>query len=220
MKTPIILVVDDEPDNFDVIEALLPSHDYLFFYTASGEETLQNIDSIKPDVILLDVMMPGLDGIEVCQRLKASDQWRAIPIIMVTALNSKEDLAHCLKAGADDFISKPVNSVELRARLHSMLRIKQQYEQLQTLNELQENTIDLLKRNLETLRGELAKTLPHELNTPLNGIIAMLDLVLSNLDNMSISEIRELLNLCHKSTLRLEATNQRFLRYISVLLTE
>jgi diguanylate cyclase (GGDEF)-like protein len=76
-------------------------------------------------------MMPDMDGIEVCERIKAIPKYRPIPIIMVTALSAKEDLAQCLNAGADDFISKPLNALELRARVQSMLRIKQQYDALQ-----------------------------------------------------------------------------------------
>ncbi|MBP0018578.1 MAG: hybrid sensor histidine kinase/response regulator [Cyanobacteria bacterium SBLK] len=156
MKTPIIFVVDDDPNNFDVIETLLSDRDYLLFYAASGEEALRTIDSVRPDVILLDVMMPGLDGIETCQRFKANLKWHNLPIIMVTALNSKADLARCLEAGADDFIGKPINSVELRSRVQSMLRIKQQYDELQ---------------NLLELRKDMVETIVHDLRNPLHGIV-------------------------------------------------
>lgn len=156
MKTPIIFVVDDEPNNFDVIETLLSHEDYLLFYASSGEEALRTIDSIQPDLILLDVMMPGLNGIETCQRLKTNVKWQHVPIIMVTVLNSKADLARCLDAGADDFISKPINSVELRARVRAMLRIKQQYDKLQ---------------NLLKLRQDMVEMLVHDLRNPLQGIV-------------------------------------------------
>ncbi len=139
-KKHTILVIDDEESIFDVIEGLLMREDYQFVYLASGKIALERLDEIQPDVILLDVMMPELDGIETCQRIKANSSWQPIPIIMVTALDSKEDLARCLDAGADDFLSKPINRLELRARVRSMLRIKLQYDalvatmRLQTLN--------------------------------------------------------------------------------------
>lgn len=155
MKTPIVFVVDDDPNNFDVIETLLSDRDYLLFYAASGEEALQTIDSVRPDVILLDVMMPGMDGIETCQHFKADLKWQNLPIIMVTALNSKANLARCLEAGADDFIGKPINSVELRARVQSMVRIKQQYDKLQNLIELREDMVNMIV---------------HDLRNPLHGI--------------------------------------------------
>ncbi|XZN96393.1 MAG: putative bifunctional diguanylate cyclase/phosphodiesterase [Microcoleus sp.] len=131
MNQPSVLVVDDEPDNFDVIQALLSDREYDLYYASSGQFAIDSLDVFRPDVILMDVMMPDLDGIEVCQRIKALPQWESVPIIIVTALSAKEDLARCLKAGADDFISKPVSGLELRARVNSMLRIKQHYDDLQ-----------------------------------------------------------------------------------------
>jgi DNA-binding response OmpR family regulator len=129
---------------------------------------------INPDLILLDVMMPNMDGIEVCQKIKTDIQWKAIPIIMVTALTAKEDLARCLEAGADDFVSKPINRIELLARIKSMLRIKQQYDTIQHFSVIQRNTINILGQNLEELTSNLATNLPHELNTPLAGIVSVI----------------------------------------------
>lgn len=129
-KKRTILVIDDEESIFEVIEGLLYREGYNLIYIESGQNALTCIDEVQPDVILLDLMMPELDGIETCQRLKSNERWSHIPIIMVTALSSKEDLARSLDAGADDFLSKPINSLELRARVRSMLRIKLQYDAL------------------------------------------------------------------------------------------
>ncbi len=131
MNNQSILIVDDEPRNFDVIEALLNEYDYELNYASSGQEALESLEILDIDLILLDVMMPDMDGIEVCERIKAIAKYRPIPIIMVTSLTAKEDLAQCLNAGATDFISKPVNPLELRARVQSMLRMKHQYNALQ-----------------------------------------------------------------------------------------
>ena len=157
MKTQAsVLVIDDEPDNFDVIETLLHDEGYQLNYAPSGQRALDRLDSFQPDVILLDVMMPDLDGMEVCRRIKAQPQWQAVPIIMVTALTAKEDLAQCLRTGADDFISKPINGVELRARVHSMLRIKQQYDNVQALLKAREDMVNMIV---------------HDLRNPLTGIL-------------------------------------------------
>ena len=164
MKNPSILIVDDEPDNFDAIEILLSEREYQLNYVPSGRDAIASLDIFQPDLILLDVMMPEMDGIEVCRQIKAKLQWRSIPIVMVTALTAKEDLARCLEAGADDFISKPVNRLELRARIQSMLRIKHHYDDLQTL----------LK-----LRQDLANMLVHDLRNPLTTILAGLKLLKS-----------------------------------------
>ncbi|MEO1401917.1 MAG: hybrid sensor histidine kinase/response regulator [Cyanobacteria bacterium J06635_1] len=145
---PNILVIDDEPDNYDVVETLLHREGYHLSYAASGQGALAQLDIFEPDVILLDVMMPELDGIEVCRRIKADPQWRAVPIVMVTALNTKADLARCLSTGADDFISKPVSGTELRARVQSMLRIKRHYDQVQSLLTLREDRVNMLAHDL------------------------------------------------------------------------
>lgn len=156
MTAPIVLVVDDEPDNFDVLETLLGDRDYELHYADSSEAALDSLAALHPDLILLDAMMPSLSGIDLCQRLKADPKWRAVPIVMVTALTAKEDLACCLAAGADDFISKPVNRLELQARVQSMLRIKQQYDELQNLLQLRE---DFVKMTLHDLRHPLTNVL-------------------------------------------------------------
>ncbi|GAB4229039.1 MAG: hybrid sensor histidine kinase/response regulator [Elainellaceae cyanobacterium] len=145
---PSILIVDDEPDNFDVIETLLHGEGYQLNYAPSGQRALERLDVFQPDVILLDVMMPDLEGTEVCRQIKSNPDWRAVPIIMVTALTDKEDLARCLAAGADDFISKPVNSIELRSRVRSMLRIKQQYDDLKNLLKLREDMVNMIVHDL------------------------------------------------------------------------
>ncbi len=125
-----VLVIDDEPSIFDVIEGMLHREGYTLAYMSSGKDAIAHLDELQPDVMLLDIMMPELDGIETCRQIKAVARWRPIPIIMVTALSSKEDLAYALNAGADDFLSKPINSIELQARVRSMLRIKLQYDAL------------------------------------------------------------------------------------------
>ncbi len=182
-----ILVIDDEPDNFDVIETLLNQQDYELHYAANGQEAIDSLDIYQPDLILLDVMMPGIDGISVCRQIKATSKWQRIPIIMVTALDSKSDLARCLNAGADDFISKPINALELRARVHSMLRIKQQYDDLQSLLKLREDMVNMLI---------------HDLRNPLTGILLNLEL----LKNPDFPKEKHLckLNKVHKSAAILE----------------
>jgi len=216
MSIPSILVIDDEPDNFDVIEALLPERAYQLHYAASGKESISSLETINPDLILLDIMMPDMDGIEVCQQIKSMAKWQPVPIIMVTALNSKEDLARGLQAGADDFIGKPVNGLELRARVHSMLRIKHQYDRIQSFSKLQKNTIELLTDNLQALRGNIASSLPHELNTPLNGILGGIELLIHDIDEMDSEEIHKFLDISYQSAHRLEKLIRRFLNYLSL----
>jgi diguanylate cyclase (GGDEF)-like protein len=166
MNKPSILVVDDEPDNFDVIETLLSTSEdfeqetqtYNLHYAANGKDAIASLEIFQPDLILLDVMMPDMDGIEVCRRIKAMSQWKAVPIIVVTALTTKKDLAQCLFAGADDFISKPVNRLELTARVRSMIRIHQQYQQLATFNTQLEAMVQKRTAQLQNMLLEDALT--------------------------------------------------------------
>ncbi|HEY9640805.1 MAG TPA: EAL domain-containing protein [Coleofasciculaceae cyanobacterium] len=150
-RKALILVVDDEPDNFEVIEALLAREDYQLGYIANGKQALTLLETFLPDVILLDVMMPHMNGLEFCKKFKANPQWQHIPIIMVTALNAKANLSQCLSAGADDFISKPVNGLELRSRVRSMLRIRRQYQELETFNARLEAMVQERTTQLQTM---------------------------------------------------------------------
>lgn len=161
MSQPSVLVIDDEPNNFDVIETLLSDRNYMLHYVSNGEDAIAALDTFQPKLILLDVMMPGLNGIEVCRQIKLLPQWQSVPIIMVTALTDRGDLARCLETGADDFISKPVNAVELRARVQSMLRIKRQYDDLQAALEqqsaLEAEKIRLLAQHNAELEQKVAE---------------------------------------------------------------
>jgi CheY-like chemotaxis protein len=127
--TPKILIVDDEPQNLDLMEAYL-SHLYELTLAESGEECLQKVKENDIDIILLDIMMPGMSGYDVAKKLKESENTRHIPIIMVTALSEKEDRIKGIEVGADDFLTKPVNRVELLTRVKSLLRIKSLHDEL------------------------------------------------------------------------------------------
>lgn len=119
-----VLIVDDEPYARTTLEALLIPEGYTLAFAADGREALERLDAFQPDTILLDVMMPEMDGFSMCRQLKARKQWQHIPVILVTALDGKENLVRGLEAGADEFLTKPVNGLELRARVRSMLRVK------------------------------------------------------------------------------------------------
>lgn len=126
---PKILVVDDEPMNVEIFEGYL-SNEYDVVKAYNGDEALLKVGTTNPDLILLDIMMPGKNGFEVCRILKENPRTMAIPIIMVTALNEKEDRIKAIEAGADDFLSKPIDIIEVTARVKSLLRIKQYYDAL------------------------------------------------------------------------------------------
>ena len=132
MRTPPqILIVDDSPESLDILEARLASHGYEILTARDGEEALATAREKRPDLILLDIMMPKLDGIEVCRRLKADRSLPFMPIIMVTARADSKDIVHGLEAGGDEYLTKPVDQAALVARIKSMLRIKGLHDTVQ-----------------------------------------------------------------------------------------
>lgn len=226
MQPARVLVIDDEPNNFDAIESLLSiewpdlarRYEYQLSYSPSGKEAINFINSYAPNLILLDVMMPEMDGIVTCQKIRSLPRWRSIPIIMITALSGKEDLARCLEAGADDFISKPVNAIELKARVDAMLRLGERYDRVRALSSLQEDTIQGLSRSLQELQQNISSTLPHELNTPLNGLIAGLQLLRFDLEDRDLGKAFETIDLFELSARRLEASIRRLVTYSQLYL--
>lgn len=158
IETARVCIVDDNVIARETLADLLYPENYELLLIESGLNLLTQIDSLNPDVILLDVMMPELNGFDVCQRLKTHPKWQHVPIILVTALDSKDSLVRGLDAGADEFVSKPVNGSELRARVRSMLRVKQQYDALNAMLQLREDMANML---IHDMRAPLATIALH-----------------------------------------------------------
>jgi len=151
-----ILVVDDTPANVKLLDAVLVPHGYTVLSAASGEEGLTTVEVEKPDLVLLDIMMPGMDGFEVCRRLRNDPSTAYLPVIMITASGTAEKLK-ALEAGADDFVAKPFDQAELLARVRSLLRVKEYHDIIQSQAEaLAEWTATLEARVAEQV-GELER---------------------------------------------------------------
>lgn len=217
MSTYSILVVDDEPDNFDVIQSLLSDEIYKLHYAISGEHAIASLDKFDPDVILMDVMMPGLNGMEVCKQIKAMPKWQSVPIVMVTALSGKEDLSRCLAAGANDFVTKPVNGIELSARVGSMLRIKKQHDRIQSFSKLQKHNIQSLTNNLNEIRLDLAAEFSREFDYPLDIISETTEHLTNNIENLSTAAIIHILGQNNRSTLQLRKLMKQFWFYLQIV---
>jgi len=119
-----ILCVDDEASNFALVDAILTPLGYEVVSASNGTEALEKVADRRIDLILLDVMLPNISGYEVCKTLKSDDRYRKIPVVLITALNSKEDKIRGIDAGAEDFISKPINQLEVVARIEMLLRVR------------------------------------------------------------------------------------------------
>jgi class 3 adenylate cyclase len=126
----VVLAVDDLEQNLRLLDAVLSPRGYSVVTAASGEEALAMIEAHAVDLVLLDIMMPGMDGYEVCRRIRAVPRWAFLPVVMITASGDQEK-RHALEAGADDFVSKPFDQAELVARVASLVRIKRYHDTIE-----------------------------------------------------------------------------------------
>jgi class 3 adenylate cyclase/CheY-like chemotaxis protein len=158
MRTPPrILIVDDQPMNVDILQTRLAVHGYELLTAYDGEEALTKARAELPDLILLDVMMPKMDGIEACQRLKADVSLPFMPIIMVTAKADTQDVVAGLEAGADEYLTKPVDQTSLVARVKSMLRIKALHDTVQEQAQQLAEWNQTLEQRVQEQLGELER---------------------------------------------------------------
>ncbi len=171
MPAPKILVVDDQPINVQLLRRKLEREGIQVQTAFSGQEALEQIGQDKPDLILLDVMMPDMDGIEVCQRLQAREETRSIPVMFITARSSKEGKLEGLGVGAVDYITKPIDLDETLARVQTQLRFVA----------INREMVDLQRRLVEARRaatiGAVTQGIAHNLNNLLGVVIGYLDLI-------------------------------------------
>lgn len=167
-----ILVVDDEISNLSAMKRIFARHDYVLEVAENGEEALANVPKFNPDLLILDIMMAGLDGYEVCRRLKSDSATAHIMILLVSGKGSLDDRLKGYGFGADDFIIKPYDPEELRAKVKILLRLKQAQDDLVVLNrsleKLVENrTKELVKKERQAVVGQMVQGIVHNLRGPL-----------------------------------------------------
>lgn len=165
---PKILIADDDPSTRNLIRRTLSMEqaDYIFVEATNGAAALELALQEKPDILLLDVMMPEMTGLELCGILKSREDTRPIPVILVTALKESEDRIKGIEAGGDDFLAKPFDVLELRLRVKSLLRIKLLHDELQQkYEELQTANAEL--HRLGQLKDDLTNMIIHDMRTPL-----------------------------------------------------
>ncbi len=195
----VVLVVDDNPENLRLMfEYLTPQgHDVLL--SQSGQDAIEKVESRPPDIILLDVMMPGIDGFETCRSLKANPKTRDIPVIFVTALLNMADKAEGFAAGGIDYIVKPFQPEELGLRVNTHLTIRKLQQQLQEQNaQLQHQKNELAELNIS--KDKFFSIIAHDLRTPLTSFLAYTQFAAQHLEEFSHADLQSMLeDLCRSS---------------------
>lgn len=218
-KKPVLerlLIVDDLPKNIKVLGKLLSGPNRQIAYALSGSEALKLTSESLFDLILLDIMMPGMDGFEVCAKLKKEKKTADIPIIFLTAKTEAEEIVKGFECGANDYITKPFNASELQARVTTQLELIRNKRQLQELNQSLEEkvalrTLELQQANKQLAQLEKAKSdfltiISHELRTPLNGIIGITSLLKQSIADVEQKEYLDYLNTSSERLVRFAET--------------
>jgi DNA-binding response OmpR family regulator len=174
-EVPRILIVDDDPMALELLQLRLSGHGYAITTANSAEEGLSTERKIRPDLILLDVVLPDMSGFEACRKLNESQKDRYVPIILLTSMNDIESKVKGLEFGAYDYITKPFDSQELLARVRAALRTKKLYDELKATRE------KLTEAERLAALGKMAITLNHELNNPLQAIVFAAESMLTDL---------------------------------------
>jgi K+-sensing histidine kinase KdpD len=209
-KNHKILIVEDNQENMDLLVYFLRPQGYDIISVGDGVSAVQKVQEDPPDIILLDIMLPKMDGYEVCEKLKKDPETKFIPIIMLTALKELKDKVRALEVGADDFISKPFENVELLARVKSLLRLKDYHDELQSKNlELAEKNKSLM--GMDKFKEDLTNLIIHDMKNPLFVIQGNLQMMSMSMENVPPEILK-------KYTQRIERSSQQLLRMVVNLL--
>ena len=188
-----ILIVDDVPTNIQVLGSILRNESYQIAFASSGKQALSLIETQQVDLILLDIMMPEMDGFEVCKILKQNPKTKDISIVFLTAKVEKENIVRGFELGGQDYITKPFNPLELLARVNTQLKLIDHRRELVKLNDMleqrvEERTNQLVEANSKLLLLDNAKSnflniISHQIRTPLTGIVGYSALLMEALEN-------------------------------------
>ncbi|MDM5181435.1 response regulator [Massilia sp. DJPM01] len=163
-----ILIVDDVPANIGVLVEFLEEKQFRVLVARDGEEGLERCRLVQPDLVLLDVMMPGIDGLETCRRLKQDSETARIPVIFMTAMTDSDNVVAAFEAGGVDYVTKPIRLTEVLARINTHLALREMHRQLSAQNALLQETNDrLLQAEKMAAIGQLAAGVAHEINNPI-----------------------------------------------------
>lgn len=190
-NSPIVLIVDDIPKNLQVLSNILNRDGYEIAFASNGRQALQIAESILPDLILLDIMMPEMDGYEVCRRLKENPSTQDIPIIFITGKAETEDVVKGFQVGAVDYITKPFNSVELLSRVKTHIELKQSRDSILKYSQELEKAQSELKQVIAQ-KDKFFSIIAHDLRGPFTGFISLSELLTEAYESLDKDEIKQI----------------------------
>ncbi|TVQ14826.1 MAG: hybrid sensor histidine kinase/response regulator [Balneolaceae bacterium] len=191
MQNPLILIVDDIPKNLQVLGNILKNEGYETAAATSGKQALATIDKAKPDLILLDIMMPEMDGFEVCTQIKSNPDYKDISIIFLTGKSDADEIVKGFGLGASDYITKPFQKSELLARVKTQLEIKAYRDTIEGQNE------QMNRHNAN--KDRLFSIISHDLRSPFQGLLGLTQLLHDEYDTLEKDEISEYIGMIHQS---------------------
>jgi two-component system, sensor histidine kinase and response regulator len=191
-KTPTVLIVDDNSNNIKVVGLTLRRLNYKILIATNGKDAIEMVEKIRPDLVLLDVMMPGMDGYQTCEVIKSDKKNENIPVLFLTALHEKENIVKGFEAGGVDYITKPFNPEELISRVKTHLELKHTRDKLETA---MENL-----SQLNSLKDKMFSVIGHDLRSPLGSVKMTLEFLSQSASGSCPPEIRESLDLMIKTT--------------------
>ena len=192
MHNPLILIVDDIPRNLQVLGNILKNEGYETAVATSGKQALATIEKAKPDLILLDIMMPEMDGYEVCRQIKSHTDYKDIAIIFLTGKSDSGEIVKGFNLGASDYITKPFQKSELMARVRTQLEIKAYRDTIEEQNE------QLNRHNAN--KDRLFSIISHDLRSPFQGLLGLTQILHEELDTLERDEIIEYIGMIHQSS--------------------
>jgi two-component system sensor histidine kinase/response regulator len=209
---PLILIVDDIPKNLQVLSSILNIEGYQISFASDGKQALSVVETTIPDLILLDIMMPEMDGYEVCKQLKENEKTKDIPVIFLTGKAESEDVVSGLKLGAVDYVTKPFNSAELLTRIRTHLELKISRDLLMKYNNELVAARDELKK-LNASKDTFFSIIAHDLRGPFSGFLGLSELLLDEYDDLDQAEISQIADSMHKAAKRLYSFLENLLEW-------
>lgn len=201
MSKGLILIVDDTPSNLQVLAGILEENEYDVGFAINGTQALDSLENTLPDLVLLDIMMPDIDGIEVCRRIKSNPRTKDIPIIFLSAKSKKEDIVIGFEEGGADYVTKPFSAAELIARVNTQIGLKRATEELRILNANKDKFFSIIA---------------HDLKGPFQGLLGLTEMLQDNFDRLEQEQKLTIIDDIHTSAFKFYAMLDNLLMWARV----